>query len=248
MAETRTASDVLLSIEKDIKAILKAQASNDFNIKILSNKLNKLILKLDAIEKEPKPKPASPIFAEAVDTSSKVIKNSKVSSPESVFVDTNDNVEIADPQNSHRRTSRHQTYTGSNSYKIKEVPQQPIQVPSGSGTQIVSPKQDDEFVIKDVTSTRTPARVRVENKDNDDFIAVNPEATVPVVQRVVDVNGKSIFMGSVKLLSLPDLNLVHKTRTTGSGKWTATIKPGKYRVIISKRDDLTKEFIDYTND
>lgn len=61
---------------------------------------------------------------------------------------------------------------------------------------------------------------------------------IPVIQRVVDKNGKDVFMADVHILDLNDI-LILKLKTNAIGKWQAQLKPGDYKVKISKTDSLT---------
>lgn len=59
------------------------------------------------------------------------------------------------------------------------------------------------------------------------------DQVVPVYQRVVDETGKSLFLADVSIIS-PKEGVIFKSKTNGTGKWTAPIKCGAYRIVISK--------------
>lgn len=65
-------------------------------------------------------------------------------------------------------------------------------------------------------------------------------AASAVTQRVVDKNGKAIFLAEVEIVNMSD-NVSFKTRTSGAGKWMAQLQPGNYKVFIRKLESLTKE-------
>lgn len=72
----------------------------------------------------------------------------------------------------------------------------------------------------------------------------NKNSNITVVQRVVDKNGKSLFLADVEILSAGTNEIVFKTRTNGAGKWQAQLSPGNYKTFIRKRESLTKEKIE----
>lgn len=75
--KTRTATDVLISLENKLEQLISAQRTNDLTFKILANKLGALIEKMDQISSVPsiqntKPK-ASQFKIEAADTSRQMV-------------------------------------------------------------------------------------------------------------------------------------------------------------------------------
>ena len=64
---------------------------------------------------------------------------------------------------------------------------------------------------------------------------------VPVVQRVVDKNGKSVFLADVEIINTENLQTISKIKTNGAGKWIVSMLPGEYRVFIRKREALNKD-------
>jgi hypothetical protein len=71
---------------------------------------------------------------------------------------------------------------------------------------------------------------------------------IPVVQRVVDKNGKSVFLADVEIINLETNQVIHKVRTNGAGKWMSSLNVGNYRTIIRKREPLTKEKLEIIQD
>jgi len=72
-------------------------------------------------------------------------------------------------------------------------------------------------------------------------LITNSVNAVPVVQRIVDRNGKAIFLADVEVINPVNNEQLHKVRTNGAGKWMCSLVPGTYRVLINKRESLTKE-------
>lgn len=74
----------------------------------------------------------------------------------------------------------------------------------------------------------------------------NLSSNVTIVQRIVDKNGKSLFLADVEIINPQDNSVKFKTRTNASGKWEAQVPPGNYNVMIKKREALTKGKIEVT--
>jgi hypothetical protein len=68
----------------------------------------------------------------------------------------------------------------------------------------------------------------------------NAGKKVPVVQRVSDSSAKDLFMAAVSITDMEG-NSVYNTKTSASGKWSALLQPGKYKVKIIKTDTATKK-------
>jgi hypothetical protein len=66
----------------------------------------------------------------------------------------------------------------------------------------------------------------------------------PVIQRVVDKNGKAIFMAEVEITNLQTNIVEVKTRTNGVGKWQASLSTGRYRVALKKQQSVGKEKVE----
>jgi hypothetical protein len=74
------------------------------------------------------------------------------------------------------------------------------------------------------------------------------QGQIPVTQRCVDKNGKSIFLADVEILDMATMQTIFKTRTNGTGKWMASLGIGAYRVTIRKRESVSKEKIESVQD
>jgi len=68
---------------------------------------------------------------------------------------------------------------------------------------------------------------------------------IVVVQRIVDKNGKSVFLADVDISNVEDNSLTFKARTNGAGKWQAQLPPGTYKVLIRKREALSQTSIEF---
>ena len=236
--ESRKASDVLLDLESKIDALLSTVRNQDLNIKVLSNKLNNLMDQLGKTNATP-PK----IMVEAVNTTA----FNSIPSPDpakAIPVSSDFNIPTDDSPTGFRRTSRPETYSGDNAYlppqqKAPE-PRFPTQIPRPSGqAEIVVPSNINRQQGQPLP-TPTP---KVENPTT-----AHDGNSIPVSQRVVDANGKSVFLADVEVIDLTSDKPTFKTRTNGTGKWSAPLQVGAYRVSIRKRESLTKEKLEIIQD
>ena len=60
--------------------------------------------------------------------------------------------------------------------------------------------------------------------------------SIPVVQRILNKDGKSVFLADVEITDLASSQSVYKGRTNGTGKWMASLGVGAYRVVIRKKE------------
>ena len=221
--EPRKATDVLLDLESKIEILLAIVKSQDLNIKLLSNKLNSVMEKLEQYTSTP-----SKITVEAVESKDDRFfqedenKQIPVSSDFNLSVDTN-------PQG-FRRTSRPETYSGDNMYLARQepiMPSAPIQIPS-------IPTGSPEVKVSDEQPIINQSQNKKTNKKEPS------KGSVPVIQRIVDKNGKSVFLADVEVMDSSGAS-IFKTRTNGTGKWMASLPIGNYKVLIRKRESVTKE-------
>jgi hypothetical protein len=68
--------------------------------------------------------------------------------------------------------------------------------------------------------------------------------TIPTQQRIVDKNGKSVFLANVEITDMDNVQPMRKTRTTGTGKWQASLPVGSYRVRIVKQDGTGEDRVE----
>lgn len=263
----RSASDVLLDLESKIDGLLKIIGNQDFNLKLLSNKINSLTEKLNQA-------PVQVATVEAVQPKMSAAKlanvptqiYSEVDPERSVPILAEHNIAIDNSPSGFRRNSRPETYASPN----KQVPQQPPQqqtiqaspnrlqnpenkpVPHYEGRQYI--KKPDEKLPEVAMPVQVPkagtSKMTIEAASNLHSKEKTPEPTqnitnvnnsqVPVIQRCVDKNGKSIFLATVKIYNLNTNEEVYSTRTNGTGKLNAVLPYGDFRMIISKRDNDKK--------
>lgn len=216
--EPRKASEVLLALESKIDALLNIVKSQDLNIKILSNKLSNLMENMS--EKTSIPK----IVVETVTPFSQTIDNSK-----KIAVSADFQLPSEDSPKGFRRTSRPETYDGEKDYfNQKQVhPKFPVQLP---------PKAEVQ-----VPSATVPAPKQVPELTKQPIAGQTVQNTVPVMQRVVDKNGKSVFLANVEITDLQTNLPIYKTKTNGTGKWMASLPVGNYKVLLNKRESLSKD-------
>lgn len=118
------------------------------------------------------------------------------------------NIEIDNSPKGYSRTSRQETYIEQKSPAKQEIKKEAeIIVPTNNFT-------DPDIKVNDITPPKG--------------------YTIPVIQRVVDKNGKSIFMADVEVFDSIG-NTVIKVRTNGSGKWQTSLQAGTYKVVIKKK-------------
>lgn len=226
--EPRKATDVLLDLESKIETLLQIVRSQDLNIKLLSNKLNVLI---DKAEK--KPEAPTKIVVEAVNTIPSQIA-SPVFEEKNIQVSSDFNISAENNPQGFRRTSRPETFSGDNMYLNRgeeTVTKFPMQLPK-----MPVESNPAEVVVPNVALKKSAVEKNNKSEQKD-----NSSTSVPVVQRIVDKNGKSIFLAEVEILSLDNAEPIVKTRTNGTGKWMASLPIGSYKVLIRKRESVSKE-------
>jgi hypothetical protein len=262
--ELRKATDVLLDLETKVDTLIGLFRASDLNNKILSNKLNEVIARLDR-QQGPPPK----FIVETVQTPPlpmipKGVANLPASDPERniPFVVESNLPQDNSPQG-FRRNSRPETYV-----KDKQPPQAPqalqeiklpMQIPTmpssppgqravppppgrTAGSEIIAPPQASSK--KGSGAVMAPPAKMAEPQTTTD-IAPNQ---VAIMQRCVDKNGKSIFLANVEIVDINTMQTVFKTRTIGNGKWMAALDIGSYRVTIRKMESVTKEKIEAVQD
>lgn len=228
--KTRKATDVILSLENKIDILLAINQSQDLNIKLLSNKLNSLIEKVEKLEfKEQnilqpnyqKPKSMGAKI-EAVDDFP-LMKDFKIqvneNSVSSRRGNRSPNEEVQDYLNSKKQEPQEELLWDPNRPKKPSIPPAPESV---------------KFVEV------APAKITTDRGEEIN----NSLSKVPVIQRIVDKkNNKSVFMAEVEIKDLEN-KLIYKTKTSGTGKWEASILPGEYRVFIKKSSKNANNTID----
>lgn len=219
----RKASDVLLELETKVNQLLGLAKNQDLKLGLISNKLNAV---MELMRKAPVA-PAPTFSAEVADEvfPSYQSKEIPVISEETLPQEHN--------PKGFRRTSRPESYAGDNAIppKQKATPKPPpgraeVFVPPQAMAKIQSQAPTDIPILAPVAQEQGNSNV------------------VPVMQRVVDRNGKSVFLADVEIIDLTTSQPIFKTRTNGTGKWMASMVPGHYKVLIRKVESLTKERVE----
>jgi len=239
--EPRKATDVLFDLERKIDQLLTIARTQDFTIKILSNKLNSV---MEALDKKPSTMPTvEAVNAKPYTPVSPFQQTESFDSEKQIPISSDDNLPLENTPSGFRRSSRPETFAGDNAYltrpNVPEAsPKFPVQIPKappgrGAQAEIVVPNSPvankNKHTSQNVTSgTQLPV---VQN-------------AVPIIQRVVDKFSKSVFLADVEILDKNTMNSIFKTRTNGTGKWMASLPVGEYRIIVRKRESLTKEKVE----
>lgn len=225
--EPRKASDILLDMESKVEILLNLVRTQDLNIKILSNKINELNEKYKQLTVQS----VAPAKIEVVETPHSTAISSEVVMSQEVA------------PKGFRRTSRPETYSGDDKYLSSSVdavviPKFPTQIPKMPAQ---LPESEVVVPVKNITKpvvefTEIPEKKLVDANN------------VPVVQRVVNKTGKSVFLADIEIIDLSTMNSMSKTRTNGTGKWMASLPIGKYRIFIRKRESINKDILEVSQD
>lgn len=230
--ETRKATDVILDLESKIEILLSLVRNQDLNIKLLSNKLNSVMERLDKNS-------SNKIIVEAVNT----IPTPQLPDNKNIAVSPEDGLAIENNPVGFRRTSRPETFSGDQSFLNKNSQSPNVVFP------MQLPKMAENATVN--AEVVVPAQATGLNKSDKSKKEVKEEPksnSVPVVQRVVDKTGKSIFLAEIEIVNLLNGEVINKTRTNGTGKWMASLPIGNYKTIIKKRDSMTKEKVEVSQD
>jgi len=236
--EPRKASDVLLEMEQKIDAILGIIRAQDLSIKILSNKLNTL---LQSLEKQNTETPKI-----TVETINRPSPNPLVDPSKQIYISSEENLAVENNPQGFRRTSRPETYSGDNAH-LKPVKSNiepaeakfPVQIPMMTNKNTPPPGRETESVV----NVSQPKKVDKVKSSND--VVQN---AIPVMQRVVNAQGKSLFLADVEIMDVATMETFSKTRTNGAGKWMASLPAGNYRIFIKKLEPTSKQKMESTQD
>lgn len=227
--EPRKASDVLLALEAKIDTLLGVVRSQDLKIGIISNKLNSM---MELVKNQPKE-----IMKFNVEAVNEVSFPSYNQEPEKAIPISSDlKLPQEDSPKGFRRTSRPESYAGDNAVLPKQPKLNPGPKPPPGRAEVVVPAEALNKTVP-IEKPLTPQMQEQANKN-----------AVPVMQRVVDRNGKSVFLADVEIIDLSTSQSIFKTRTNGTGKWMASLAPGHYKVLIRKVESLTKERVETPQD
>jgi hypothetical protein len=248
--EPRKATDILLELESKIEVLLNTVRSQDLNIKVISNKLNKV---MEGLEKQQAAPPR--ITVEAVQHPSVPNQVAQLfgqvpnnPDPErNVLVTAESKLPVEEGPKGFRRTSRPESYSDEKVFRSREViplPPPPVAPPLEASKANRPPPGRS---VGEVVTAQIPApKNKAAPAPNAPKVATEAEThgIVPVEQRVVDRNGKSVFLADVEIIDLTTGEQVSKSRTTATGKWMAALPLGNYKVIIRKLESITRDKIE----
>lgn len=222
MDNVRKATDVLLDLESKIDVLTNLVKSQKLTQEILSNKLNIALelLEKNSIENKVSLSEKPKFTIEASDNEKNILINSDF------------NLLTESEPKGFRRTSRPETYSKPSIQKNKNVVEKPAEV-------IFNPPNLETFNNEPLTSNKSEGDISKKE------ILQSP---IIVSQRIVDANGKSVFLAEVEVKKSDTLELVSKTRTGATGKWSIPLNTGIYKLFIKKRDLKTKEVVTTSQD
>ncbi|HWZ21402.1 MAG TPA: carboxypeptidase-like regulatory domain-containing protein [Cytophagaceae bacterium] len=231
--EPRKASDIILALETKIDQLIYLIQSQDLNIKILSNKLNQLI----NVVNEPEPQYGTIEVSTPQAAMNKILQQN----PDVIPVQAEHQLPGVDLSPvGFRRTSRPETYLGKEQFT--DVPQRNIPTPSVNVPALTQPAVP--MKSQPQQQPQQPKAPRLQQPQTQPQQSSNNK--IAVQQRIVDKSGKAIFLADVEITNASTNQTEFKTRTNGVGKWQAVLPMGNYRVNIKKRESLTKEKIEVT--
>lgn len=254
--DPRKATDVLLELESKVDTALNILKANDLNMKLLSNKLNSLIEKMDKQAAMPIlnsfPNKLPQFTAEAIQTApTQFMPHSNQDN--SVFVKSDDKIPLEENPQGFRRTSRPETYSGDNSYlpRLDKDAAKPVspanRPPPGRGADSNVTQGAEVIVPAQAPKKPQPPPPPQLQESSVPQEQINKGA-IPVEQRVTGKNGNSVFLADIDIVDNTTGKNVFKTRTSGAGKWSAPLPIGSYRVTISKRESITKQKVEVVQD
>lgn len=225
--EPRKASDILLQLENTVSNLQKMVSAQDQLLKIISNKLGEI---LDILPERSlnAPKISVEAVGEKPSNNNKIISN--VNSEKNIFISAEDALKMDAAPQGFRRNSRPETFSGDGVYLNKPPVTQEYEIKFP--TQVPRPNGGSEVVV--IPDNDVPPLASSPVKSSLNIVSI------PVKQRVVDSSGKSIFLADVEIFDENNQSKA-KTRTNGNGKWSASLPIGNYKIVIKKRDSLTKE-------
>ena len=218
--DQRKATDVLVELEAKVDVLTDLVRSQDLVLKVLSNKLN--ILLESYRQTKIVPSVSAP--------SAEVVNMKPIINEKQIPISSEDNLPLEHNPVGFRRTSRPETYTNNDVQTVL-----PIQIPQKNT--IVNAIAPIEATSKQVE--------QVEFKDKD--VVVASQNSIPIIQRVVDASNKSVFLADVEIFNSSG-DRIHKSRTNGTGKWMASLLPATYKVVLRKRDSISKERVEVSQD
>lgn len=253
MSEQRKATDVLLDLEGKINTLLDMVRGLDLNLKILSNKQNDIISRMDKQPPRITVETVQPPHPQSANIPAGFTQLPGGDPARNIPILANSSLPQDNSPQGFRRTSRPETYVA-----VKAEPdttiQMPVQLPSGSQRQAIPDKAEVIIPPAVVSAAKKKAAKQVAKEDvsfPEADLTVSPPAgqgQIPVSQRCVDRNGKSIFLASVEVMDIESGQEVFKTRTSATGKWAAPLAVGNYRVYVRKAGSSIKDKLESVQD
>lgn len=229
MTEVRKATDVLLDLELKINTLLNLVRSQDLTIKVLSNKLNSV---MEVLEKQ-KTAPAPKFTVEMASNPNPTIK---VVDEKKVIYNPDQQLTVDESPQGFRRTSRPETYS------TQPEPKFPTQIPAAQKpAEVIVPNLPNHQITQAMPAKASPKSPVSKSEQLD-------KGAFPVMQRIVDKNGKSVFMAEIEVLDMANGETVYKTKTNGTGKWSAALPTGDYRIFVRKRESISKDKLEVAQD
>jgi hypothetical protein len=269
-SEPRKATDVLLDIESKVDVLLGIVRSQDLVIKVLSNKLNDVMGRLDKQQSgspqiivettqspHPQTAPMPPGFKQLPAGETE----------RTVPVVAENNLPQSDTPQGFRRNSRPETYAQEQAemrmpMQMPKMPPPPGRQPGnapppgrGPGSEIptaqpqpqkLANKKGNGAVIPLPGSQETTSAPLDGNTLT--FPPFGEQNQIPVSQRCVDKNGKSIFLAGVSITDIDSGQPVWQGRTSGTGKWQIPLNVGSYRVTITKQGSSIRDKVEAVQD
>jgi hypothetical protein len=253
--EPRKASEVLLEIESKLDTILSTIRANDLNIKVLSNKLGEVMKSLEKLQAAPPKITVEAVQTPAPNQAAAIFGQVPTTDPgRAIPIKAESTLPADDSPQGFRRTSRPESYAGDVYLKRDGVP--PPAAPSFLFMQQQQGKPPPGRSGNDIPVTQTPppktkkaaeapvAQFPAQPPAHKPATDAPTHGIIPVEQRVVDKNGKSVFLADVEIVDTNSGEQVSKSRTNGTGKWMAALPIGIYQVTIKKLESLTREKVE----
>jgi hypothetical protein len=214
----RKASDILLDLELKIDKLIASQQSNEMLYKALYNKLNQF-LQLQNNQQTQQVK-------YEVNVNGSESKPNVGPQPSGMFSISAPEI-IEKPILEQEEKPNFSDRRGSRDFS-PAVPKEPI-------------RQKEVIAEIQLPPTSQAQEFQPKEKEVEQSLV---GGTIPVIQRVIDKNGKVVFLAEVDIYDRDTLKLAFKTKTNGMGKWMASLKPGTYKVRIEKKETLSKPKIE----
>lgn len=225
--EPRKASNILLVLEAKIEQLLHLARSQDLNIKILSNKINNLIEEFHSLTIE-----------EPVVYSNFPTQVTSQNSYEAEIISSKTEYQLPLEKNptGFRRTSRPETYISESVFT--EVPPKSVEPEL-----LYNPKKQVKNPVFPIANK--PQIIQAQQSQSPSMDVVSKS---PVIQRIMDKNGKVVFLANVEIINTQTNKIEHTSRTSSVGKWQASLSPGTYKVNVKKQEALSKTKINATSE